>query len=101
LVDMLNMKTLAMNSIQPKEKASTGAVDLSQQFGSFLNDAMTNLSTQETSVDQLNQRFISGDLPDVHQLMIASESATLGLELTVQVRNKVIEAYQEIMRMQM
>jgi len=78
-----------------------GATDITQQFGSFLNNAISNLSNQEANVDQLNTRLISGDLPDVHQLMIASEKASLGLELTVQVRNKVIEAYQEVMRMQM
>jgi flagellar hook-basal body complex protein FliE len=78
-----------------------GATDLAQQFGSFLNNAMTNLSNQEAQVDQLNTRFISGDLPDVHQLTIAAEKASLGLELTLQVRNKILEAYQDVMRMQM
>jgi flagellar hook-basal body complex protein FliE len=78
-----------------------GGTDIAGQFGSFLNNAITDLSNQEAQVDQLNNQFISGNLPDVHQLMIASEKAALGLSLTVQVRNKVIEAYQDVMRMQM
>lgn len=94
------MKPL-ITSGMPKDTNETSGLDISQQFGSFLNQAISNISNQETAVDQLNQRFIAGDLPDVHQLMIGSESAMLGLELTLQVRNKMLEAYQEIMRMQM
>ena len=44
--------------------------------------------------------FEAGQLPDVHQLLIAAEKSSINLELTVQFRNKVIEAYQEIMRTQ-
>jgi flagellar hook-basal body complex protein FliE len=90
-----------MSSITPKDNAGEGADDLGKKFGSFLNEAMTNLSAQQKQVDQLNESFIKGELSDVHQLTIASEKASLGLELTVQVRNKVLEAYQEIMRMQL
>ena len=102
MIDPISIKPLAMTSLPAQSSVDgTGATDLSQQFGSFLNTAMTNLSNQEADVDQLNTRMVSGDLPDVHQLMIASEKASLGLELTLQVRNKVIDAYQEVMRMQM
>lgn len=90
-----------MSSIQPKDNTGEGADDLGKKFGSFLNDAITNLNTQQIQVDQLNESFIKGELSDVHQLTIASEKASLGLELTVQVRNKVLEAYQEMMRMQL
>jgi flagellar hook-basal body complex protein FliE len=102
LIDSIVVKPLSMLTSQSQVKPEqTGATDLAQQFSSFLNSAITNLSNQETQVDQLNNQFISGNLADVHQLTIASEKASLGLELTVQVRNKVIEAYQDVMRMQM
>jgi flagellar hook-basal body complex protein FliE len=102
LIDPIAIKPLAMTMPQTQVKPEpVGGTDIAGQFGSFLNNAITDLSNQEAQVDQLNNQFISGDLPDVHQLMIASEKATLGLSLTVQVRNKVIEAYQDVMRMQM
>jgi flagellar hook-basal body complex protein FliE len=47
----------------------------------------------------MSDKFILGQV-NVDQLMIASEQATLSLQLTTQIRNKVIEAYQEIMRTQ-
>jgi flagellar hook-basal body complex protein FliE len=101
LIQQIAMKPLAMSAPSQLNTDQVGATDLAQQFGSMLNNAITNLSNQETQVDQLNTRFISGDLPDVHQLTIATEKASLGLELTLQVRNKIIEAYQDVMRMQM
>ncbi|GFZ83874.1 hypothetical protein GCM10008018_32210 [Paenibacillus marchantiophytorum] len=102
MIDKISYSPLnIMSSVQPKSDAGEGAADLGKRFGSFLNDAITNLNTQQQQVDQLNQSFIKGELSDVHQLTIASEKASLGLELTVQVRNKVLEAYQEMMRMQL
>ncbi|MCD1257824.1 flagellar hook-basal body complex protein FliE [Paenibacillus athensensis] len=90
-----------MSSIQPKDNAGDGAATVGKKFGAFLSDAINNLNQQQQTVDQLNESFVKGELSDVHQLTIASEKASIGLELTVQVRNKVIEAYQDIMRMQL
>lgn len=102
MIDKISYSPLnIMSSVQPKDNSGVGAADVGKQFGSFLNDALNNLNDQQIAVDQLNQSFVKGELSDVHQLTIASEKASIGLELTVQVRNKILEAYQEIMRMQM
>ncbi len=102
MIEQIGLKPMGIAGMQSLVKPDQAdATDITQQFSSFLNDAITNLSNQEAQVDQLNTRFISGDLPDVHQLMIAAEKATLGLELTLQVRNKIVEAYQDVMRMHM
>jgi flagellar hook-basal body complex protein FliE len=86
--------------IAKPDETAAGAAQMSKQFGTFLNDALSKLNEQQAAVDQLNQKFVTGEMTDVHKLMIASEKASLGLELTVQIRNKVIEAYQEVMRTQ-
>jgi flagellar hook-basal body complex protein FliE len=92
----------AIKSMQPADKGKeTGAAQLGQSFGDMLNNALNSLGTQEKAVQDLNTQFISGESVDSHQLMINSEKLSLDLQMTVQVRNKVIEAYQEIMRMQM
>lgn len=93
----------ASPSVFPLASSSkpAGAADIARQFGDVLEKAVENLDQQEKNVQKLNQQFIVGQLSDVHSLMIASEKAQLGLQLTVQVRNKVIEAYQEIMRTQL
>ncbi|MCI3919029.1 flagellar hook-basal body complex protein FliE [Paenibacillus sp. TRM 82003] len=82
--------------------AKTGDVSkISESFGSLLERALESVNNQEKEVKVLNEQFITGQLTDVHSLMIASQKAQLGLQLTVQVRNKVIEAYQEVMRTQL
>jgi flagellar hook-basal body complex protein FliE len=99
MIEKLALQPLQVTSSLPLAK-NMSASDVSEQFSNFLTDAMTKLNAQQLSVDKLNDQFAKGEISDVHQLMIASEKASLGLELTVQVRNKVIDAYQEIMRMQ-
>ena len=78
-----------------------GVTKVTQSFGAMLEDALQSVANQEREVRVMNEQFIAGQLSDVHNLVIAAEKAQLGLQLTVQVRNKVVEAYQEIMRMQL
>jgi flagellar hook-basal body complex protein FliE len=102
MIDKITSNPVSLiKAVQPANVTETGANDLGKQFGAFLNEAIGNLNSQQTTVDQLNQSFIKGELSDVHQLTIAAEKASLGLELTVQVRNRIIEAYQEVMRTQL
>jgi len=100
LIDNISLKPAAALQLQ-KSKTETGAVDVTQSFSSLLNDSLAKLNAQQVEVDKLGEQFVMGELADTHQVMIAAEKASLGLELTVQVRNKVIEAYQDIMRMQL
>lgn len=74
--------------------------DAGQQFNDILKNAIGKLAADEQQVEQLNDLFMSGEMTSIEQLLIASQKASLQLELTVQFRNKVIEAYQEIMRTQ-
>lgn len=88
------------SNITDKNKSNYSAADLTQGFHAMLTDAITSLNEQQATVNQLSDQFVRGELADAHQLIIASETASLGLELTVQLRNKAVESYQEIMRMQ-
>lgn len=99
MIENIGIKPAAALPLQ-KPKTETGAVDVGQSFSSLLNDSLAKLSEQQAAVDAINEQFVKGEVADTHQVMIAAEKASLGLELTVQIRNKVIEAYQDIMRMQ-
>lgn len=97
------MNPSAATAISPlKNNEKLGAADLGKQFGSFLDDALTSLSDKQKKVTELDEAFMKGNLSitDAHQLTIAAEQAQIALETTIQIRNKAIEAYQEIMRMQ-
>ena len=87
-------------SVRASGQAEGHGVDLGKRFQQILNDTIAENVDNKHQVEQLNQFFAAGQLPDVHNVLIAAEKASLQLELTVQIRNKVIEAYQEIMRTQ-
>ena len=67
-------------------------------FGQMLQSAFGQVSALQDHSAQMSQAFARGQVSDVHSVMIASEQATLALQLTTQIRNKAIDAYQEIMR---
>ncbi|CAM4248741.1 flagellar hook-basal body complex protein FliE [Paenibacillus tarimensis] len=79
--------------------SKTTPAEAAKSFGSFLQNAINSVAEQEKGVQEITDKFIIGQA-DVSEVMIVSEQAKLGLQLTAQVRNKAIEAYQEIMRMQ-
>lgn len=69
-------------------------------FGSYLKDAIKELNASQLQADSSINSFIKGDQIDVHQVMLSMQKAELTLNLAMQLRNKVISAYEEIMRMQ-
>ena len=69
-------------------------------FGEVLRDALNNVNTLQKNAEQASMNLAAGRVDDVAQVAIATEKASLALQLTVQVRNKVLDAYQEVMRMQ-
>jgi flagellar hook-basal body complex protein FliE len=71
----------------------------SQNFADLLKEAINEVNRQQVESEQLSQKLVTGEVQDIHQVMIASQKASISLSLAIQVRNKVVEAYQEIMRM--
>lgn len=69
-------------------------------FKEVLLDALNNVNTLEQESAKMTEDFIAGRTDDIHSVLIASEKATISLQFIMEVRNKVMEAYQEIMRMQ-
>lgn len=68
-------------------------------FSEFLNGALQQVSDLQNESDKLNDAFALGKTDNIHQVMIAAEKADLAMQFTVQVRNKILDAYNEIMRM--
>jgi len=84
----------------PRAAAAAAGGQPEQSFSQALQDSIEQVSSLEDQADELVSRVAAGDLDAVHQAMVAMEKASLALDFTVQVRNKVIEAYQELMRTQ-
>jgi flagellar hook-basal body complex protein FliE len=72
-----------------------------EDFAHTLMDVMKEVNTSQQQAGQMQDDFISGRRPvEYHDLMISMEKASTTLQLTMAVRNKVLDAYQEIDRMQ-
>jgi flagellar hook-basal body complex protein FliE len=76
-------------------KAGSGA-----DFASQLGRGLESLQAAQDKADDLSVQAATGKLTDVHDYMIAATEANLATQLTVAVRNKAVEAFNEIMRMQ-
>ncbi|WP_438350131.1 flagellar hook-basal body complex protein FliE [Paenibacillus sp. FA6] len=92
------VKPLQMQS--NKGEDSTTPIESLSNFGAYLEDAIQQVSNQEINGSVMSEKLLLGQA-NVDEVMITAEQALLSLQLTAQVRNKVIEAYQEIMRIQL
>jgi len=67
---------------------------------SFLVDSINNVNSALQYADDMNNKLILGETDNLHEVMIATEKAELTLNFAIEVKNKISEAYKEIMRMQ-
>lgn len=72
-----------------------------QNFAHFLKESINEVSKAEQQSAGMTNKLIRGENVDLHQVLIAGQKASVAMQLTMEVRNKAVEAYQEIMRMQM
>jgi len=88
---------LGVNSSSAAGKSGlTGATqDLAKSFESILQD----LSQTEQNSDSLVQKLSAGEDVDLHQVMIAQEQTDISFKVAMAVRDKLVEAYKEVMRM--
>ncbi len=69
-------------------------------FSEILKNELDKVNDIQLNAEQATQDLLTGKATDVHQVLIATEEAKLSLEMAVQIRNKLVDAYQEISRMQ-
>ena len=97
---------MAINQIQSIRPADvTGILDQSRKTGlgdfpGALADAINAVQTAQNNAANQVQRFLEGEGGDLHQLALEQQKASLTFDMFLQVRNKVVQAYQEVMRMQ-
>ncbi len=79
---------------------ASGANEGEGNFGSVLKNAINQVEELHGSAEQQVTDLLKGDRSDVHNVMIAVEKADIAFQLMMQVRNKIVSAYQEVSRMQ-
>lgn len=88
--------------ILPQQTAGTGSKEETgdSSFAGALDNALKQLNDTQVKAEKLTMDLLTGDIQDIHQVTIAATEAKLAMQLAVEVRNKIVEAYQEVSRMQ-
>lgn len=73
--------------------------DAQQQFANALKEAIASVNEHQKTSDVMTQKLINGGDVDLFEVMVAAQKASVTLNTTIEIRNKAVEAYQEIMRM--
>lgn len=94
--DTQNIFQTKMNAAQ---QTNTQTQSEQASFSDFLKQSIDDLNTQQVTSDQLTQALANGKDVELHQVYIAAQKASVSMSAALEFRNKVIEAYQEIMRM--
>jgi flagellar hook-basal body complex protein FliE len=79
---------------------TTGIAAAGGGFQNMLASAIQHVESSSTSADAAVQNYLSGANQELHSTILATQNAELDFEMFLQVRNKVVSAYEEIMRMQ-
>ncbi len=96
-IDAMNAAASAAKLAQASGQAQ-GAGE--SGFQQVLAQAIDGLKKVDQTADEKTVQFLTGDAEDIHDVMIAQEKAGLAFQLTMAVRNKVVEAYTTVMQMQ-
>jgi flagellar hook-basal body complex protein FliE len=85
----------------PDAISPSGASGSPGQFQSVLDSTINTLQSMQNDADTSVQKFLTGENEELHTTVLATQRAEMAFELGLQVRNKVVSAYQEIMKMQL
>jgi flagellar hook-basal body complex protein FliE len=92
-IETLNLPNFTETAQKATEKSATSFVDV-------LKESINKVAELEKTADNEVEKLAKMETMDVHNTMIAIEKADMTFQLMMQVRNKIISAYEEIMRMQ-
>ncbi len=90
---------LPVDMIELGGKAAAKGAD-SVNFGDVFRGAVERVDEFQKTSQQMVDRFLQGEDVEVHDMVMAGQRAELAFDMFLQVRNKVVQAYQEVMRMQ-
>jgi len=88
-----NIPNALVQSLNPKNDVNESS------FKDMMRSALSDVNTMQAQSDLAFEQLVNGEI-EFHDAMIIAEKASLALQLTMTIRNKLVDAYQEIMRMQ-
>jgi flagellar hook-basal body complex protein FliE len=95
-----NLRPVEISAKQMRTAQPRPAEGTSSSFKDMLVDAVTEVQRLQTEADVTIKQLVAGEIKDVSEAMVAVEKADVAFQTMMTVRNKVMLAYEEIMRMQ-
>lgn len=93
---------LELNRLREQLKQPDSASPGKGSFGEILKEAISQVNQLSNAADEsIKSQLVSGESTDLHSTMIALEKAEISFQLMMQIRNKILQAYEEIIRMPM
>ena len=87
--------------VAPTHIQGTGqSASVSGGFGKTMSEALDSVGALQNAAHASAESFMNGETEEIHKVALDQQKAALSLDLFLQVRNKVVNAYQEIMKMQ-
>ncbi|HAV43082.1 TPA: flagellar hook-basal body complex protein FliE [bacterium] len=99
--------SISLNSLMPRSTrwpTQNGRVkeqprNLMEGFSTILSKALSEVNNRANESDLLTQKLVTGELDSIHEVMIAAQKTEILLELTLEIRNRALQAYEKIMTM--
>jgi flagellar hook-basal body complex protein FliE len=97
---MISKITNTNQVVQQTNSFQKTSGDVHQQFSTYLKNAINEVNNSQVASNQITTKLVNNEGVELHDVLIAQQKASVAMQLTMEVRNKGVEAYQEIMRMQ-
>ena len=90
---------LGLEQAFPAKAGKAQQANPGESFANYLGEMVSRVNTDQQTADQAIKKLETGESKGLHEVMIAMEKSVISTQFLMQVRNKAVEAYQEVMRM--
>ncbi|MCA1009230.1 flagellar hook-basal body complex protein FliE [Halobacillus halophilus] len=94
------LPSIQSNTFSPQINPGSSPAEAQVKFADQLKNAIDQVNHTQLESDQKTKALANGEVENLHEVMITSKKASITMQTSIEVRNKVVEAYKEIMRMQ-
>lgn len=99
-IDLRRVNPAQLDPQQLRTRSARPAGDEAPSFKEVLTDTIGEVQRLQTEADESIKRYVAGEVTDVTEAVIAVQKADVAFQSMMQVRNRIVAAYEEIMRMQ-
>ncbi|MEK3886980.1 flagellar hook-basal body complex protein FliE [Bacillus sp. FSL K6-3431] len=99
-IQLANVQPDKINNINNTAIKQLNETEQNVSFGAFLKNAINDVNSSQIQSDIATGKLARGEEIELHNVMITAQKASINIQAALEIRNKAVEAYQEIMRMQ-